>query len=147
MTQEYLEKFISPACYFNCACLVAQLCPTLCNPMDCSLPGSFVHGDSPSKNTGVGCRALLQGIFSTQGSNLDLLHCRWILNHLNYQGSFLWRRGKEGLYYFASQSREHSRLAPQELCCLIETVERFLTKKQGPNYNFSSLAASLKDLI
>ena len=25
-------------------CLVAQLCPTLCNPMDCSLPGSSVHG-------------------------------------------------------------------------------------------------------
>ena len=23
---------------------VAQLCPTLCNPMDCSLPGSSVHG-------------------------------------------------------------------------------------------------------
>ena len=24
--------------------LVTQLCPTLCNPMDCSLPGSSVHG-------------------------------------------------------------------------------------------------------
>ena len=31
-------------------CLVAQLCPTLCNPMDCSPPDSSVHGDSPSKN-------------------------------------------------------------------------------------------------
>ena len=39
-------------------CLVAQSCPTLWNPMNCSLPGSFVHGDSPSKNTGVGCCAL-----------------------------------------------------------------------------------------
>ena len=38
-----------------CACLVAQSCPTLCDPMDCSLPGSYVHGDSPGKNTGVGC--------------------------------------------------------------------------------------------
>ena len=27
-----------------CACLVAQSCPTLCSPMDCSPPGSFVHG-------------------------------------------------------------------------------------------------------
>ena len=44
----------------------------LCNPMDCSLPGSRVHGDSPGKNTGVGCRALLQGIVPTQGSNLHL---------------------------------------------------------------------------
>ena len=30
---------------------------------------------------------LFQGIFLTQGSNLDLLHCRWILDHLSYQGS------------------------------------------------------------
>ena len=35
--------------------LVAQSCPTLCYPMDCSPPGSSVHGDSPGKNTGVGC--------------------------------------------------------------------------------------------
>ena len=33
-------------------CLVTQLCPTLCNTMDCSLLGSSVHGDSPGKNTG-----------------------------------------------------------------------------------------------
>ena len=37
--------------------------------MDCSPPGSSVHGDSPGKNTGVGCHALLQGIFPIQGSN------------------------------------------------------------------------------
>ena len=48
-----------------------QSCPTLCDHMDCSLPGS-VHGDSPSKNTGVACHALLQGIFSTQGNDLLL---------------------------------------------------------------------------
>ena len=49
-------------------------CPALCNLMDCSPLGSSVHGDSPGKNTGVGCYALLQGIFPTQGSNLCLLH-------------------------------------------------------------------------
>ena len=38
-------------------CLVAQLCPTLCDPMDCSLPGSSVRGDSLGKNTAVACRA------------------------------------------------------------------------------------------
>ena len=38
-------------------CLVAQSCLTLCNPMDCSPPGSSVHGNSPGKNTGVGCHA------------------------------------------------------------------------------------------
>ena len=42
----------------------------------CSLPGSFVHGDSPGQNPGVGCYALLQGIFPTQGSNPGFLHCR-----------------------------------------------------------------------
>ena len=51
-----------------------QSCPTLCDPMDCSPPGSSVHGDSPGKNTGVGCHFLLQGIFLTQGLNLCLLH-------------------------------------------------------------------------
>ena len=34
--------------------------------MDCSLPGSSIHGDSPGKNTRVGYHALLQGIFLTQ---------------------------------------------------------------------------------
>ena len=48
-------------------CLVAQLCPTLCDHMDCSPPGSSVHGDSPGKNTGVGCHALLQGNLSNPG--------------------------------------------------------------------------------
>ena len=39
------------------ACLVTQLCSTLCNPMGCSPLGSTVHGDSPGKNIGVGCHA------------------------------------------------------------------------------------------
>ena len=43
-------------------CLVAQSCPTLCDPIDCSLSGSSVNRDSPGKNTGVGCHALLQWI-------------------------------------------------------------------------------------
>ena len=37
--------------------------------------------DSPGKNTRADCPALLQGIFHTQGSNLCLLLCRWILYH------------------------------------------------------------------
>ena len=73
----------------TCMHLVAQSCPTLWDPMDCSPPGSSVHGDSPGKNTGVGCHALLQGIFPTQGSNPGLLHCRRILYRLSHQGSSL----------------------------------------------------------
>ena len=66
------------------ACVHAQLlqpCLTLCDSMDCRLPGSSPW-DSPGKNTGVGCHAFLQGISPTQGSNLGLLHLlhfRWIL--------------------------------------------------------------------
>ena len=55
------------------ACWVAQLCLTLCDPVDCSPPGSSVHGDSPGKHTGPGSRALLQGLFPTQGWNPRLL--------------------------------------------------------------------------
>ena len=60
-------------------CLIPQSGPTLCNLVDCSLPGPSVHRDSPGKNTGVGCHALPQGIFPTQGLNPGLLHCRRIL--------------------------------------------------------------------
>ena len=42
---------------------------TLCNPMNCSSPGPYVHG----KNTEVGCHAFLQSMFPTQGSNPHLL--------------------------------------------------------------------------
>ena len=68
-------------------CLVAQWYPTLCDPMDCSLPGFSVHGDSPDKNTGVSCHVLLQEIFPTQGFNPGLPYCRWILYCLNHQGT------------------------------------------------------------
>ena len=48
-------------CVCVCVCVCAVLClvtqfshPTLCDHMDCSMPGSFVHGDSPDKTTRVG---------------------------------------------------------------------------------------------
>ena len=49
--------------------------------------GSSVLGDSPGQNTRVGCYALFQGIFPTQGWNLGLLHCRQILYHLSHKVS------------------------------------------------------------
>ena len=58
------------------ACSVTQSCPTLCNSMDCCLPGSSVRGIFLGKNTGVGRHFLLQGLFLTQGLNPGLLHCR-----------------------------------------------------------------------
>ena len=58
-------------------CSITQLCPTLCSPMACSLPGSSVHGVLQARIPEGGCHALLQGIFPTKGSNpclLRLLH-------------------------------------------------------------------------
>ena len=68
-------------------CLVAQSCLTLCNPVDSTPPGSSVHGNSPGKNTGVSCHALLQKIFPTKGSNPGLTHFRQILYQLSHQVS------------------------------------------------------------
>ena len=100
------RKFL-PFC--TVLCLVAQMCPTLCDHMDCSPPGSSIHGDSPGKTTGVGCHALLQGIFRTQGSNLGLLHCRQILYHLCYQG--IWKH-LLGELKFSSPMAQRDILSP-----------------------------------
>ena len=65
---------------------VAQSCPTLCDPMDCSLPGSSVHG-------------IFQAIYwsglpfpspwdlPNPGIEPGLLRCRETLYHLSHQGS------------------------------------------------------------
>ena len=52
-------------------CLVTQSCPTRWDPMDCNPPGSYVHGDSPGKNSGVGCHALLPTRDWTQVSCIE----------------------------------------------------------------------------
>ena len=71
--------------------LVSQLCPTLCDPMDCSphptppTPRLLCPWNSPSKNTGVSSHSLLQGIFPTQDSNPGLLHYRQIHYHLSHR--------------------------------------------------------------
>ena len=67
--------------------LVAQSCPTLCNPMDYSPPGSSVHGILQERI--LEWVVLLQGIFPTQGLDLHplrLLHCRLILYQLSHKG-------------------------------------------------------------
>ena len=49
--------------------LVARSCLTLCDPMDCNRPGSYVSGISQAR------KLEWVAIFPTQGSNLDFLHC------------------------------------------------------------------------
>ena len=70
----------SPSCTPGCCC---------CSVTSVASDSLRLHGlrptsllclwDSPGKNIGVGCHALLQGIFPTQELNWALLHCRWIL--------------------------------------------------------------------
>ena len=70
-----------------CVVLVAQSCPTLWDPHGLQPATLLCPWDSPGKNTGVGCHALLQGIFPTQGSNPGLQHHRQILYSLSYPGN------------------------------------------------------------
>ena len=65
--------------WFVCVCvcvhLVTQSCPTLCDPMDYSLPGSSVHRILQARIL-EGFQSFLQGIFPIQGSNSGRVHCR-----------------------------------------------------------------------
>ena len=67
-----------------CAAPPPRGCASVPRCVDCSPPGSSIHGDSPGKNTGVGTCSLLQGIFPTQGSSSGLLHCKPI-RYLSHQ--------------------------------------------------------------
>ena len=64
-----------------------QSCPILCNPLDCSLPGSSGHGILQARILEWVAILFSRGIFSAQGLNLGLHHCRQILYHLSHQGS------------------------------------------------------------
>ena len=72
-------------CVCVCVCVCALSCFSLVQLFGTlwAVAARLLHPwDSPGKNTGVGCHALLQGIFLTQGLNpclLWLLHCRQIL--------------------------------------------------------------------
>ena len=49
--------------------------------------GLYSPWNSPGQDMGVGSLSLLQRIVPTQGWNLGLLHCRWILYQLSHKGS------------------------------------------------------------
>ena len=69
--------------------LLAQSCPTLCDPHELQPARLLCPWDFPGKDTGVDTHFLLQGIFPTQELKLALLHCRQILYQLSYQGRLL----------------------------------------------------------
>ena len=97
-------------------CLATQLCPTLCDLMDCNPPGSSVHGDSLGKNTGGGSLSLLQGIFLTQELNPRLLLYRQILYHLSHQVSPMERTDQISCSVVSDSLRPHG-LQPARLLC------------------------------
>ena len=67
-------------------------------------PRIFYPWNSPGTNTGVGCHALLQGIFPIQGSNSGLLPCRQILSHLSHKDVFILRFCKwKGAHIFGQK--------------------------------------------
>ena len=75
----------SPCITKLCACAkLLQSCLTLCDPLDCSPPGSSVHGILQARILELGGHALLQGIFPTHRLNL------WLLGPLHWQVSSLW---------------------------------------------------------
>ena len=93
LLQQSFSSFMLPErviCHLLCAvllCLIAQFCLTLCNPVDCSPPGSLVHGDCSGKNTEVGSLSLLQGSPGPRNQTGGFLHCRQIHYQLSYQGT------------------------------------------------------------
>ena len=64
-------------------------CVQLCNPVDCSPPGSSVHGILQARTLKWVAISFSRGSSRSQGSNPDLPHCRQTLYQLSHKGSSL----------------------------------------------------------
>ena len=112
----------------------SQLCLAPCQPMNLSPPGSTVHGDSPSKHTGMGCHTLLQGIFPTQGSDPGLPHCKWILYYPSHQGS---PRILEWVAYPFSEALSDPGMEPGSPALQVDSLPVELPRKPSILYQLS----------
>ena len=83
---ELKNKDKSPALEKESESEVAQLCPTLCDRMDCSPPGSSIHGVFQASILEWVALSFSRGIFPTHRSNPGLRHCRQSIYHLSHQG-------------------------------------------------------------
>ena len=63
-----------PRLFHQVLCLIAQPCPTVCDPMDCSPPGSSVHGILQARILQWVAIPFSSSIFLTQGLNPGFLH-------------------------------------------------------------------------
>ena len=109
-------------------CLVAKSYPTLCDPMDCSLPGSSLCGISQARINGVGCYFLLQRIFPTQGLNPSLLHWQADSLPLSHSGSPSLGRTHD----LIERANKYSGCWAQ-LCCLLAVCLGSLSDSQQPH--------------
>ena len=115
-------------CHFLLQCMkveseseVTQSCPTVCDPMDCSLSIRLLRPwDFPGKSAGVDCHFLLQGIFPIQESNPGLPHFRQTLYRLSHQRSPLIRKIEIKLPPFADDKTvENPKESPRQLLLLL----------------------------
>ena len=81
-------------CMFVCVCVydhnvvsITQLCLTLCDPMDCSPPGSSIHGTFQARILEWAAIPFSRGSSQTRDQNLGFSQCRQILYHLSHRGS------------------------------------------------------------
>ena len=94
-----------------------QLCPTLCNPMDCSPPGSSVHGILQARILEWAAMPSSRSSWPRDKIHvcLYLLHCRWILYLLSYLGSPFHIQHK--LFFFIKKYLSYFKT--EALCMLI----------------------------
>ena len=71
----------------SCCCLVIQFCPILCDPMDCSLPGSSVHGIFQARILKWVVTTFSRGSSPPRDWTCVSFIGRWVLYPLNHQGS------------------------------------------------------------
>ena len=81
----YQSRLLIPLLHLYCLLLTAQLCLILCNSVDCSPPGSSVHGILQARILEWVAIPFSRG--SSRPRDLGLLHCRQVLYRLSHQGS------------------------------------------------------------
>ena len=107
----------------TCMC-VSHSVMLFCDPMDCSPPGSPVHGILQAGMLEWVNHFLLQRIFLTQGSNLGLVHCRQILYQLSHQRRLI-HRGEKKNSVKVQRSQDK-----------LESIIQMVWGKQGNNFSF-----------
>ena len=85
--------------FHDSMCLVAQSCLTLCDPMDCSPAGSSVHGNSPGKNTGVGCHAIPEWVAMPSSRRSSQLRDEIQVSHIAGGFFIIWENREAQKYW------------------------------------------------